>query len=234
MWYRKIIPAGYALATLHFVGTAPLLMNSDSADQEGELFRAYRNLSVKSRKSLDDEARLREMQWQLAMYLDEDLGPYIPETYVIGALSTAATKWRKGTTIKHSLVVLQDRIPLEYDGPRTQQELWDAGFRDTRMVTNAGFNRGRVVRCRPCFDNWEVTAEIAFDPEEIDPDTLDLVVERSQKFGFGDYRPRFGSFRATITHGVVHKDTSNGLAVSEVEERERVAHAAQRERIMTS
>src|SRR5687767_1363409 len=69
-WIRRIVPAGYTTATLSLTGTSPLLMSSGEADQEGELYRAYKLLGQTKKKSLDDESRLREMEWKLRLYFD--------------------------------------------------------------------------------------------------------------------------------------------------------------------
>lgn len=202
-WLRGVVPHGYAKGTLRLEGLSPLLMNSPDADRESELYRAYFLLGQKSGKSLDDDARLRELEWELRLYLDDDLGPYIPGRCVKGVLINAAGKYKKGATLKRSLVTLLSRIPLEYNGPRDQAGLWKDGYRYTTMVQNAGFGSGRVMRCRPMFPEWSLSVDIAFDPEEVDPDTLQLIVERAQRYGLCDYRPEkagdFGQFAATLT-----------------------------------
>ena len=171
-WQRRIIPSGYAMATLSLEGTSPLLMSCGETDPDSELSRAFFLLGQKRNKSLDDQARLREMEWQLRIYLDNEIGPFIPGKNVKELLRQYATKWRKGEEVKRSLVVIDYRIPLIYEGPRDQQGLWDAGFRYTTRVANAGAGSGRVPRCRPMFEHWSINSEIAYDPEELDFDFL--------------------------------------------------------------
>lgn len=231
-WLRRVIPEGYATATLHLQGTAPFLMNSAEADRDSELFRAYTLLGQKKGKTLDDEARLRELEWELRIYLDADLGPYVPGRMVKAVLCAAAGKFKKGATLGRSLITVLYRIPLEYDGPRDQAGLWADGYRYTTMVKNAGFNAGRVMRCRPMFPKWAVSAEIAFDPEEIDPDTLGLIVERSQRYGLGDYRPEFGAFSATLKLHEPSRAARPPLGVEARNGHEEDAHEAFKARIM--
>lgn len=233
-WYRRVVPEGFATTTLTLKGTSPLLMNSGEADRDSELYRAYFMLGQKKRKSLDDEARLREMEWQLRIYLDPEIGPYIPGKNVKELLRSAATKWHKGEDIKRSLIVIQSRIPLQYKGPRDQDGLWKEGYRYTAMVANAGFNAGRVARCRPMFPQWTIEAELAFDPEDIDPDFLHLVVERSQKYGLGDYRPEFGSFTAQLKDAAPFKNGARGSALKDHNGVNDDAHEAFKARIMVA
>lgn len=231
-WLRRVVPEGYAQASLRLVGTAPLLMNSAEADRDGELFRAYTLLGQKKGKTLDDEARLRELEWELRIYLDDEVGPYIPGRMVKAVLCAAAGKFKKGATVGRSLITVLYRIPLEYEGPRDQQGLWDAGYRYTTLVKNAGFNAGRVMRCRPMFPEWSVTAEIAFDPEEIDPDTLSMIVERSQRYGLGDFRPEFGAFNANLTYTDTRRAARAPLGSKKRNGHEEDAHEAFKARIM--
>lgn len=231
-WLRRVIPEGYATGTLHLAGTAPLLMNSAEADRDSDLFRTYTLLGQKKGKTLDDEARLRELEWELRIYLDAEVGPYVPGRMIKGVLCAAAGKFKKGATLGRSLITVLYRIPLEYEGPRDQQGLWDGGYRYTTMVKNAGFNAGRVMRCRPMFPEWSVNADLAFDPEEIDPDTLSLIVERSQRYGIGDYRPEFGAFSATLDLTATSRKSRDGLANKQRNGHDEAAHDAFKSRLM--
>lgn len=231
-WYRRVVPAGYATATLTLTGTSALLMNSAEADRESDLYRAYTALATKKGRTEDEDARLRELEWKVRIYLDDDLGPYVPGRSVKALLQEAAGKFKKGATINRSLITIQSRIPLDYEGPRDEAGLWEAGYRYTTMVKNAGFNGGRVQRCRPMFPRWSLTVEIAFDPEEIDPHTLALIVERAQRYGLGDYRPEFGAFSATLEMTTSKRRASGASASKRRNGHEEEAHEAFKARIM--
>jgi hypothetical protein len=196
---RRVIPTGYQVHELHLKGLTPLLMSSGEADRESDTYVAYRMLSKKRGKTVEDESRLRELEWYTRLYFDEEIGCYIPGKNVKEMLRAASTKIRKGEDIKRSLIIPDYRLPLIHKGPQTAAELWAAGFSFVAMVSNAGPGSGRVERCRPCFDQWEIRTEIAFDPEDLDTNDVRFAVERSEKYGLGDYRPDFGSFKATLT-----------------------------------
>lgn len=233
-WMRRVVPPGYNDATLRLEGTSPLLMNSGEVDRDSELYRAYFLLGQKKRKTLEDDARLREMEWELRLYLDPDIGPFIPGKNVKELLRAAATKWRRGEDIKRSLVVIPYRVPLLYEGPRDQAALWAEGYRYTTMVSNAGIGSGRVLRCRPMFEHWSLDVELAYDPEEIDPDFLAIVIERSQKYGLGDFRPEFGAFKGFLSRTVLHRNGRDGLADKERDGVAEAAHEAFKGRILVS
>lgn len=236
-WLRRIVPAGYQLGSIAFTGVTPLLMKSGEYDRHSETFRAYTLLASKRGKSADDRQRLAELEWTLGLYLDADLGPYVPAKNIKEMLRSAATKFRKGEDIKRSLAVIQNRIPLIYEGPRDQGELWKAHYEKTMLVSNSGAGAGRVDRCRPMFREWGLVAEVAFDPEDIDPDLIPVVIERSKKFGLGDYRPAkggdFGMFEATWVPGELHKAAANGNGLKQQDKDLLKAHIAFCDRIMT-
>lgn len=195
---RREPPNGYLVYMLTLTGETPLLMSSGEADRESELYREYRALSKTRAKTLEQEAKLRELEWHTRIYFDEEIGPYVPGKNVKELLRSAATKERLGESVRRSLVIPDYRIPLTYEGPRTLDGLWTEGFRYTTMVANAGAGAGRVERTRPCFEQWSVTTEIAFDTDELDGDQVARIVRRSEKYGLGDYRPEFGAFRAGL------------------------------------
>lgn len=231
---RRVVPPGYARATLILTGTSPLLMNSGEFDRDSETYRAYFLLGKKKAKSLDEDQRLRELEWKLRLYLDEEIGPFIPGRNVKELLRSAATKWRKGEDIKRSLVVIDYRIPLLYDGPREQDDLWQAGYKFEAMVSNAGAGSGRVVRCRPKFEGWSLVAELAYDPEDLDFDFLSVVCDRAKKYGLGDYRPEFGAFDAELEQGELHKLSTNGSALKPITRESLLAHESFVQRIMVN
>lgn len=194
---RREPPNGYIVHQLTLIGETPLLMSSGEVDRESPLYREYRSLSKQRAKTIEQEAQLRELEWHTRIYFDEEIGPYIPGKNIKEMLRSAATKWKLGESVKRSLVVPDYRIPLTYEGPRDLKGLWEAEFRYTAMVANAGASAGRVERTRPCFDNWSLGFEVAFDTDELDEDSFVQVVQRSQKYGLGDYRPEFGAFTAS-------------------------------------
>lgn len=193
---RREPPNGYLVHEVTLTGETPLLMSSGEVDRSSELFREYRALSKARAKTLEQEAQLRELEWHTRIYFDAEIGPYVPGKNVKEMLRSAATKWKLGESVKRSLVIPDYRIPLLYDGPREIDALWDAGerFRYTAMVANAGAGAGRVERTRPCFSEWSLVFEVAFDTDELDEDSFLSIVRRSEKYGLGDYRPEFGAF----------------------------------------
>jgi hypothetical protein len=145
------------------------------------LTREFKELTRKrsSDRTIDDEMSIMHLEWLAGVYHDGEIGPYLPGANVKTALAEAATRWRKGATVRRSLVVVEQRLPLEYAGPRDLDALWSEGYRDVRGAVTSGQNRGRVTRCRPCFE--------------------ETIAEFAQIRGLGDFRPDFGTFTAEWT-----------------------------------
>lgn len=227
---RREPPNGYVVYALTFAGETPLLMSSGEVDRESELYREYKALSKARNKTLEQEAQLRELEWHTRIYFDDEIGPYIPGKNVKEMLRSAATKWKLGEAVRRSLVVPDYRIKLLYDGPEDLKGLWDKGFRYTAMVANAGAGSGRVERTRPCFDEWSLECEVAFDTDELDEDSFLQVVRRTEKYGLGDYRPEFGAFTSSAefvrkqqsviqANGAKRRDSKTERAIQKMTER---------------
>ena len=194
----RAIPTGYLVYQLRFDGITPLLMSNGEVDRDSDLYVAFENLAATKKKTREQRAQLRELEWYTRLYYDDEIGPFIPSKNVKELLRSAATKTRDGENVKRGLVIPQYRLPLIYDGPRTAPELWEAGFRYTAMVRNAGAGSGSVDRTRPCFDEWALECEVAFDQEELDKNRFETAVARTEKYGLGDYRPEFGAFNVSL------------------------------------
>lgn len=199
---NQIVPSTYRFAEVRIEGIAPILMHRDTLlDFMHPLTRQFRELAAKKPKTIDDEMNLARIEWEAGIYHDKEIGPYIPAINIKEALSQAATRWKKGAYITRSVVMSQLKIPLEYDGPRDLDELWREGYYDMRGAVNNGPSRGRVPRCRACFEEWSLTASFAYDPRELDADMLEAIAEYAQVRGLGDYRPDFGVFSLKWTEG---------------------------------
>ena len=219
---RRVVPPGYRVFELALTGISPLLMSSADADRESDTYVAYRKLSKKRAKTPEDEKRLRELEWYTRLYWDEDpeIGAFIPGRNVKEMLRSAATDIRKGESVIRSLVVPEFRVPLLYqpDGFEEPADLWEAGFAYTTMVANAGAGSGRVERTRPCFDEWSLICEVAIDPEELSDDDLAHAVDRSQKYGLGDFRR--GDFGAFVTNLEYQREQRAGTNASGIKPRD--------------
>lgn len=185
------------IITLKLVGTRPILMHSDCfADPLNPLTKAHKQLTSKRKKTDDDHELIAQSEWSGGLYHDDDIGPYIPGINIESSLVAGGKLSKLGAQLKRSVEIVDDRCELEYEGPRTRDGLWKAGFYDARSVK---VSTARIMRYRPCFTKWSLTCRIAFDPETINRDqVIKCMEDAGQYIGLGDFRPKFGRFEVEV------------------------------------
>ena len=184
---------------LEITGIRPLLMHDGSrlADPRHPLTRQMKAISSKKRKTDEDYDAMAKLEFIGGMYHDPDEGPYIPDFNLVKCLIKAAAAVRKGKDVERAIIIDDPIMPLIYDGPRDIQGLWDDGRFVNVLPVKVG--QSRVMRTRPYFRQWALTAECTLDIEMLNLDDFRAVVEMAGRTtGLCDYRPRFGRFDTVI------------------------------------
>jgi hypothetical protein len=188
--------------TIKITGTGPILMHSDRmVNRFDPLARKMALVHGKKKKTDEDHEQMARIEWEAGMYFDDSTGPYLPGRMFKSALVGAAKKTKDGPKVKSGLLVMTDKAPLEYDGPRTIEKMWkDGRFADARSVV---VQRARIMRCRPIFHSWSAAFEVIFDPGVIDrADVVRIAETCGTMVGIGDYRPEkggdFGRFNMEV------------------------------------
>lgn len=180
------------------VGTHALLMhNARLSNPLDEVSKAMKRIHTKRVKTDEDHEELARLEHAGSLYLDPDLGPYIPGQNFERCLVDAARITKSGKKIERGVFVETDVNPVSYGGPRDAEGLWkDENFRHAASV-KVGMNR--VTRTRPRFREWQVEAEGTYDPAIINLAELqEIATTAGLMIGLGDWRPRFGRFTATV------------------------------------
>jgi hypothetical protein len=142
-----------------------------------------------SNRTEDDEARLAELECQVALWLDEDGRPTIPAAALRSCIETAARRLRQGPQVREGLVV--DRVhEFRYDVDRYGDEL-------TRLVQTTQFRIGvvvqrqRILRTRAMFEPpWGCRFTLDCDDELVDQQQLEAWLDiAGRRIGLGDWRP---------------------------------------------
>lgn len=180
-------------------GTAPLLMhNSQLVDEFNPIVKEMKKITDKrTKKTEDDRWELRRLEHLGSLYYEEGVGPHMPAQNIEASLAKAAGLTRNGQDVKRGVRITSPIIPLVYQGPRTPDELWN----DPNHVHNASVKVGmsRVIRTRPVFRQWILEADGILDPNIVDLESFtDFAVKAGSLIGLGDWRPRFGTFNATV------------------------------------
>lgn len=183
---------------IRLVGTTAMLMHSDrTVNSIDPMTKAIKQVTGKRKKTDDDYEEMARLEHAAGLYMDPEVGPYIPGENISSCLVGAAKITRQGTYVKQGVLITTDINPLGYKGPRTIDGLWkDENFRHMKSVK---VTTSRVMRCRPIFQQWTVEADGILDPEIIDFLSLQQIAETAgHRIGIGDWRPRFGRFAATV------------------------------------
>jgi hypothetical protein len=183
------------------VGTAPLIThNNPLVDTLNEKTKALKRISSKRTKTDEDEIAMRRIQFEAALYLDPEHGPYLPGPNIAKALLLAARIRRNGPKIERGLILVSPVNRLEYDGPRDASGLWnDLRFRFTVPVKVPPRTGKTVMGCRPIFAQWSCTATALINPSVLSVEELaEIASDAGQMIGVGDWRPWHGRFTATV------------------------------------
>lgn len=180
-----------------FKGTCPLMMHSErGANPLNRMVQEHKALTSKRKKTDDDLIAIAWSEYNLAIYHDEEIGPFIPAANIDRCIQAGAQANRLGKKFAASARCTQDKIKLLYSGPSDVKGLYDAGFVDVRSV---GVQRARVMRVRPIFSAWSVEFDFAYDESEIDESNVIMAAETAGRLvGLCDYRPRFGRFEVEV------------------------------------
>src|SRR5262249_37760608 len=119
----------------------------------------------------------------------------LPGEMIEAAFVQAAKKSRRGPQARAG-VISDGFWPLEYEGPRSPDDLWaDERF---RLTVGVVVQRSRVIRTRPIFRDWAATVQIDFLPDQLNPTEIaDTMSVLGRIIGIGDWRPKFGRFYVT-------------------------------------
>lgn len=165
------------------------------ADPLSEGAKALKEVSSLRKKTEDNFAEMSDLEMRYGMYHDDKIGPYIPGLWMDSAIVSGGKLNKLGAKIKRSVIVLEDKIALEYDGPRDIEALISSPqHRDVRAVT---IGQAKVMRTRPVFHDWSAEFTVQYDEEAIsEAEIMQSITNCGKYVGIGDFRPRFGRFEA--------------------------------------
>lgn len=183
----------YKVLDFHIRGVSPLLMhNGHLADPMNPFAKAMKVISGKRKKTDADYAELAKIEFLGGLYTDEDGQPVIPGEVLEATLVAGAKTSKKGKVAK-SAIIVDGNFPLEYDGPKSPDALFDDA--NHRHVVGVRVGQARVMRTRPKFNRWALRFKVHYLPDVLDAGEVgDFVAVAGRVCGLGDGRPRFGRF----------------------------------------
>jgi len=184
---------------ISIVGTSPLLHhNPRMVDPQYSLCREIKKLTDKRKRTDEDLARIERLEWYGGLY-EQDGVVVQPSSKVRKCLINTAKIRRLGKGLERALSFRDMFVPLEYEGPRDIDDLFNSDRYHSRL--SVGVNGRRVMRVRPSFFPWALTVRGIFITDAgIDYDTLEEIVELAGTVeGIGDNRANgYGRFVGSI------------------------------------
>ena len=178
--------------TVTIRGIRPIIMHNGTAGLDtrspANLEKAEIARKKGSNRTASDDERLRELECQTALYLDESGAPTLPAAAIRSMIERAARKPKQGPQVREGLIV-DDVLAFDYDRERygvTLEEL----SKTTQFTVPVVVQRNRILRARARFDDWCCTFSLDTDPEQVDGDQLDNWLDiGGRRIGLGDWRP---------------------------------------------
>ena len=189
-------------------GVRPIIHHSSTgldAKHPANIERAELTRKVASNRTESDEARIAELECQLAFWLDENERPTIPTAALRTCIETAARKLRQGPQVREGLIV-SEVLDFSYDKERYGSTLKELAV-STQYRTGVVVQRQHILRTRAKFDlPWGCRFVLDCDDGLIDQQQLEAwLVIAGRRIGLGDWRPEksgnFGRFETVSIEG---------------------------------
>ena len=191
-------------ARIVVTGISPLLQNNpQTVDPFNHYAKSKKSITNKrTAKTDDDLLELGNLETESKLYFDDEIGVYIPATWITEAIICTGFSVAKigRAKMRGGLFATEPKIKLKYRGMNKVKTITDvvmnSEFRH-RMLLKQG--QVRVPKDAPIFHDWSFETAVEFDDTVVDMGSLRRIVERSAKYGgFGDFRPTFGRANAEV------------------------------------
>lgn len=181
-------------------GRTPLVLhNPQCVDRRHPLAKAMAQITSKGkRKTEADLDELDRLGFISSLYIDEELGPYVPAQNIRKMLVEAARKSKQGKQFESGVFVLDD-VPIQYEGPRDFESMWK--LKDQFAWTCiAGNQQASILRTRARFKDWSIEFEIQCEDTLVSrPDIENALSHAEISVGLCDARSiGYGRFTAEI------------------------------------
>lgn len=192
--------------TISITGKTPLLMHDIRlADPDNEWAKAIGQITSKRKKTEEDRREIERLEWFGGLVVAPGIieGPAYKTEAVRKCLINAGKITKQGTQLGRALTLVEQFVPLVYDGPRNVEKLYDLpAFRHRACV---GVGTSRVMRMRPQFFPWSLSSKMFFLENVMDIGDLERIVELAGNAeGLGDNRINgYGRFigKVTVSNG---------------------------------
>ena len=187
-------------------GLSPIIHHNGAAglDTESPANREKSMLTKKrgSNRTEVDDARIRELECETALYVTADGKPTVPEAALRACIETGARKLKQGPQVREGLLV-QKVEEFIYDHTALGSTVAELS-KSTQFVVPVVVQRARILRTRAKFDEWAVVFTVEVDDELVDKKQLESWLDiAGRRIGLCDWRPeKSGSFGRFVTESI--------------------------------
>ena len=171
-------------------GMTPMIMhNGQMASPINKWARLIKGISSKRNKTDADYEEMARLEFFGSLYMSKDDGPIVPAKNLTALIINGAKKERKGKDAGAGIFVT-DHARLDYDGPRTVEELWESEEFISQEMVNV--QRSKVLRTRPIFEDWSLVLHLEYEDTLVNTREIDRWLEiAGLQIGLGDWRPQY-------------------------------------------
>lgn len=174
---------------IEVVGLTPMLIhNGRTANPLDPYAKKMKSLTSKRQKTEDDIIALLDVQWESALYWNNEIGLHMPSENLFAAFHKGAKKHKLGVKVGG----ISFPSPIGYPIITKNHMDFDKLKADpsNKFVKPVTIQRAKTISCRPILFPWELNFELEFDTSIIDPNEIKTILTTmSQRIGFGVWTP---------------------------------------------
>lgn len=186
--------------TVRLTGRTPLVLhNNQCVNPRNPLKKQIAAITSKGKRKTDaDHEQLERLEFIASLYINDQIGPHLPAQNLRKMLIEGARKEKNGKQFESGCFV-NDDAPIQYDGPRTIDEMVKLG--DQFMwTTPVGNQSATIMRTRARFKVWSVEFTVYLENSLVTADMLEGALKHAEiSVGIGDGRSvGCGRFKSEI------------------------------------
>ena len=173
-------------------GIRPIIMHNGAAGLDtrspANIEKAEIARKRGSNRTEVDDMRIRELECQTSLWLDEGGAPTIPPGAIRAVIETGARKLKQGPQVREGMIVMEVES-FDYDRDQYGTTVEELG-KSVQFTTAVVVQRSRILRTRARFNDWSCTFAVDVDDELIDATQLGSWLDiAGRRIGLGDWRP---------------------------------------------
>ena len=170
-------------------GITPMILhNGRTANPLDPYAKKMKALTSKRNKTDEDIEELLLVQWESALYWNDEIGLYMPSENLYAAFYKAAKKFKLG--VKCSAVSFPEAIgyPIKTTNATNFQAM--KGDPNNKFIKTVVVQKSKTISCRPIFNTWALDFSLEFETTTIDANEIKtILVCMAQRIGLGVWTP---------------------------------------------